>query len=198
MAHYFDEKQNSELNLSKFEAILRGKRFGFFSGSGIFSKDKVDRGTRILAENMIIHPDDAVLDIGCGIGILGITAAGITKNKVIMCDINKRAVDLAEKNIKLNNALNAEVLQGNLYEPINEKFDVIVSNPPMKAGCNICFGIIEKAKKFLSEGGSLQIVAMHNKGGRRLSEKMKEVFGNVEAVVKESGFRVYLSKTAKK
>lgn len=193
MSHYYSEHQHSKLNLKKFSAIIRGKNFEFYTASGIFSKNKIDKGTLLLLENMIINENDNVLDLGCGIGIFGIVASKFPKTKVIMTDINKRAVELAKMNVKLNNIENAEVRQGNLFAPIKEKFNAIIINPPMKVGYKVCFEIIEKAKDFLLDNGRLQLVALHNKGGKRLAEKMKEIFNNVEEIAKKSGYRVYLS-----
>ena len=64
----------------------------------------------------------------------------------------------------------------------------------MAAGRKICFKIIEDAKQHLKKGGTLQLVARHQKGGGQLEKKMQEVFGNTEVLSKKSGFRVYLSK----
>ena len=73
--HYYSEKQKSTLRLRKINTVLRGISFEFNTGSGVFSKNKVDKGTALLANNMLINKDDNVLDLGCGIGILGIVAA---------------------------------------------------------------------------------------------------------------------------
>jgi 16S rRNA G1207 methylase RsmC len=89
---------------------------------------------------------------------------------------------------------NVEVRNGNMYDAINEKFDVILLNPPQTAGKDVCFEMIEKAKHYLVKNGSLQIVARHNKGGKTLMQKMKEVFNNVETLAKKSGYRVYISR----
>ena len=79
-------------------------------------------------------------------------------------------------------------------EELDEIFDTVLSNPPMAAGREVCFRIIKESYAHLSNGGTLQIVARHNKGGKTLSEKMKEVFGNVETTANAGGFRVYLSR----
>jgi len=193
MEHYYSEQQKSLLNLKKIRQKIKGQEFEFYTTSGIFSKNKIDKGTIILAENMIVNKNNKVLDIGCGIGILGIIAAKLFNADVAMSDINKRAIMLAKKNIKLNN-IKAEVYQGNLYEPIKDKyFDVILSNPPQTAGKKICFQLIDQSKKHLKNGGNLQLVARHNKGGKTLSEKMKKVFGNVYVVAKKAGYWVYIS-----
>ena len=195
MPHYYSEHQEGTLNLRKFQIIIRGMSFEFFTGSGVFSKNKLDKGTQLLIENMIINENDTVLDFGTGVGIIGIVASKcFPKAKVIMTELNKRAVKLARLNIELNHTANAEIRQGNLFESIREKFNAILVNPPMKAGYDTCFNIIAQSKDFLIKGGTLQLVAMHNKGGKRLSVQMKEVFGNTEEIAKKSGYRVYVSK----
>ena len=193
MDHYYSKNPNSELKLKKFSQVILSKDFVFYSSSGVFSKDKIDKGSLILAENMKI-PKGKVLDIGCGIGVLGIVAAKIHNAKSVMSDINKRSIMLAKKNAK-ENKVDATILQSNLYEKIlDNDFDVVLSNPPQNAGKEICFAIIEGAKAHLKENGTLQIVARHNKGGNSLSKKMEETFGNVEVIAKQSGYWVYLSR----
>ncbi|MBI2542200.1 class I SAM-dependent methyltransferase [Candidatus Woesearchaeota archaeon] len=193
MEHYYSEKQKSPLNLKKISQNIKGVELEFYTASGIFSKEKIDKGTLILAENMAVKQNSKVLDIGCGIGILGIAAAKIFDADVVMGDINERAVMLAEKNAKLNN-VDADVCQGSLYEKIKgNDFEVILSNPPQAAGKDVCFKLIEGSKSHLKHGGSLQLVARHNKGGKTLSKKMEDVFGNVKAIAKKSGYWVYLS-----
>lgn len=193
MEHYYSEKQKSALNIKKIRQKIKWAELEFYTSSGIFSKEKVDKGTLILAENMLIGKNSKVLDIGCGIGILGISAAKIFGANVVMSDINERAVMLAKKNAELNN-IRAEIHQGNLYEKIKDNdFDVILSNPPQAAGKEICFKLIEQSKEHLKTNGSLQLVARHNKGGNALSKKMEDVFGNVKAIAKKSGYWVYAS-----
>lgn len=193
MEHYYSERQGSPLNIKKMAQKIRNCDFEFYTSSGIFSKKKIDKGTMVLAENMIIKENSKVLDIGCGIGVLGIVAAKLLNASVMMGDINSRAVSLAKKNSKLNR-IKAEVIQGNLYDNISEKgFDVVLSNPPQNAGKEICFKIIEDSLHHLKKGGNLQLVARHNKGGKTLGGKMMEVFGNLEVIAKKSGYWVYMS-----
>ena len=193
MEHYYSKQQKSLLNIKKISQRIKDLMFEFYTASGVFSKEKIDKGTLVLAECMIIKKNTKVLDIGCGIGILGIVAAKLFNANVVISDINERAVMLAKKNDELNNAT-AEIYQGNLYEKIKEyDFDSILSNPPQTAGKEICFQLIGQSKSYLKNGGILQLVARHNKGGRTLSEKMKEVFGNVKVIAKKSGYWVYLS-----
>ncbi|MFH0751968.1 MAG: methyltransferase [archaeon] len=191
--HYFSEKQTSPFELKTINATLRGKGYTFNTAPGVFSASKIDFGTKVLAKKMRIGENDTVLDLGCGIGVIGRVAATLTNNKITLTDLNKRACKLAKMNVK--GIKNTEVVQGNGFEPIaNEKFDVILLNPPQTAGKKLCFEMIENSKKHLNKNGTLQLVARHNKGGKTLSEKMQEVFGNIETVTKQGGYRVYLSK----
>ena len=194
MAHYYSEKQDSEFRAITITSFFHGKEFTFLSGPGVFSKDSVDRGTSLLCQYMIVDSDEKVLDIGCGIGIMG-AVAGSLGAKVVLCDTNSRAIGLARTNLAKNGIKEGHVLQSNLYSKIADiDFDVVLSNPPQSAGKDVCFALIEGAKEHLKSGGSLQLVARPNKGGKTLAKKMEEVFGNVSVVVKKAGFAVYLSR----
>ncbi|MDP3728173.1 MAG: methyltransferase [bacterium] len=192
MSHYYSAKQESPLQLKKIEAVLRGKRFSFFTGSGVFSKDKIDYGTAVLAEYMHVSEKDRVLDLGCGIGIIGKIAATLTKKEVVLVDVNARAVELAKRNTKGIDTV--KVFVSDAYEKLHgEKFDVILFNPPQSAGKKLCLQMIADAKEHLNIGGNIQIVARHNKGGETFSKYMQEIYGNVETLCKKGGYRVYKS-----
>ncbi|HLC50410.1 MAG TPA: methyltransferase [Candidatus Nanoarchaeia archaeon] len=191
--HYYSEEQKSSGDTKKISQRINGQHFEFYTSKGVFSKEHVDKGTLALAESMVILPDSKVLDMGCGIGILGIAAAKLFDASVFMSDINKRAVTLAKKNLGLNK-VKGTILQGNLFEKVtDDDFDVILSNPPQHAGKEICFKLIEESVKYLKKNGSFQLVARHNKGGKTLSMKMEEVYGNSEIIAKRHGFTVYRS-----
>ncbi len=193
MTHYHSEKQTSPLRLRKINAFLRGNDLKFFTGSGVFSPDKIDKGSKLLIEEGIIEDGWNVLDMGCGYGVVGISINNVfPKTKIVMTDVNKRAVKLALKNVELNK-VKADVKQGNLFEKVDDKFDTILVNPPQKAGKDVCFSIIEQSVDYLKRKGLLQLVARHQKGGKSLEKKMKEVFGNVRAQAKKSGYRIYVS-----
>jgi len=195
MIHYYSKKQESPLNLKKISAVLRGKKLEFYTGSGVFSKDKIDDGSYILIQNAIIRKGWKVLDFGCGYGPVGIAIAKSENADVLLADVNERAVHLAEKNIELNK-INAEARISDLFSNIPEKFDTILLNPPQSAGKQLCFRMIEESKNHLNKNGLLQLVARPKKGGKKLAEKMKEVFGNVEVIAKGAGYSVYVSKNS--
>lgn len=84
----------------------------------------------LLADNLEIKPDQSVLEIGTGSGIVAMYASRLTGN-VTATDINFDACELARENFEANNIENIEILFGNLFEPVkNRKFDVILFNTP--------------------------------------------------------------------
>ena len=191
--HYYSEKQTSKLRIKELNTTLRKNKLKFYTGSGVFSIGKIDKGTSLLIDKCIVKDNWSILDLGCGYGPIGI-ALSKEVSSVLMTDINERAVKLTRTNIELNKIENAKVIKSNLYKAIKKKYDAIITNPPTLAGREVCFNIIEGAKEHLHKGGLLQLVARHNKGGKELEKKMKEVFGNVKAIAKKSGYRVYTSK----
>jgi 16S rRNA G1207 methylase RsmC len=194
MSHYYEKKQTSPLNLQKISALILGNNIELYTGSGVFSKSGVDRGSILLANKAIIQDKWKVLDFGCGYGAIGIAVAkAYPSAKVLLSDINKRAVGLAKKNIGLNSVKNASAIQSDLFEKINEKFNTILLNPPQSAGKELCIKMIEQSKEHLEKNGLFQMVARHNIGGRELEKNIIRIFGNVKEIAKKSGFRIYVS-----
>ncbi len=193
MEHYFTEKPSSEIKLNKIKTILRNQEIEFFSTSGLFSKKRVDKGSTLLINKCLIKDNWKVLDLGCGYGIVGLMLLKINATiQVTFSDINERAIKITKMNLKLHH-LKGKTIQSNGFEKINEKFNTILLNPPQTAGKETCFNLIKDAKEHLETEGFLQIVARHNKGGKELSKKMNELFGNREEKAKSAGYRIYIS-----
>ena len=194
--HYFSEKPNSSSNERLIEATLRNKKFIFKTDSGIFSPKKVDKGTKILIEALKLDKNDNVLDVGCGYGAIGIAIADVV-NSITMTDINRRALKLAEENLKINNLnnKNISIVQGNIYEGVNDKkYTKIISNPPIKAGKEVIHKIIKDGKELLQDNGSIWAVIQTKHGAKSLTRYMEEVFNNVEIITIKGGYRVLMSK----
>ena len=196
MEHYYSEQPGSRIRIREIEAFLRGNKLRFLTSSGVFSKQRIDPGTELLIEKAIINPDWTILDLGCGYGALGISLKKAYPSlRVVMTDINKRAVMLARRNAELNN-VKVEIFQGDMFNSLPfEKpfFDSILLNPPMSAGRRICVGMIQQSFEWLKHDGLFQLVARHRKGGRTLMEYMYELFGNVDTLARKKGFHVYCS-----
>jgi len=189
------ERPKSKMKLGVIHIFLRGKTFQFLTASGVFSKKRVDLGTQLLIESMILPEAGYVLDVGCGYGPVGIVAAAINpKLHVILVDVNERAVWLARQNMAINNLSNVEVRNGYLYQPVKDfTFNCILSNPPVSAGLNTVKAIIVEAPKHMANKASIQMVVRSKIGGKRLYTLFENTFGNVEILARKSGYRVFIA-----
>jgi 16S rRNA (guanine1207-N2)-methyltransferase len=196
--HYFAAHPKSKSRLGIIHTYLRGKSFEFLTSSGVFSKKRVDLGTRLLIECMVLPEEGFVLDIGCGYGAVGITAAIFNPRlHVFMVDVNQRAVWLAKQNIEINHAGNAEVRCGYLYEPVkNLTFNCTLSNPPVSAGMETVKATITEAPKYMVNKALFQIVVKSKIGGKKFQNFLQESFGNVSILARKSGYRVFISEKA--
>ncbi len=171
---------------------LAGRRLRFVTDAGVFARGKLDRGTRLLIKAMDIPEGGLVLDLGCGYGPIGIAAAVLAPTcRVYMIDINQRACELARRNASLNAATNAEVRCGAGFAPVEGmKFDLVLSNPPIRAGKAVVFTLIEEAARHLRSGGRLVLVAQTKQGAKSLLRKLAETFPAAREVEKGGGYRV--------
>jgi 16S rRNA (guanine1207-N2)-methyltransferase len=109
-----------------------------------------------------------------------------------MIDINERAVELAKRNAEMNGVRNVRIWQSDLYEKVETRdYDVILSNPPIRAGKQVVFAIFSGAYDLLKDGGSLWIVIQKKQGAPSAFEKLQSIFPTVEEVTKEKGYRIY-------
>lgn len=193
--HYFSEDPKNRLKQGIIKTKIMGLDFEFITGSGTFSRKRIDKGTRVLIETMELPSKGRVLDMGCGYGPIGIVASKVNPSlEIWMTDINKRAIHMAKENVKRNN-VEARVLQGVFYEDLEGViFNTIITNPPISAGIKkTVTPIIEGAFNHLKWGGNLQTVIQWNKGGRILETLLKRVFNNVKIIERKSGYRVFKS-----
>jgi len=180
-----------------FESRLLNKEFQFTFDSGVFSKGRIDYGTKVLidaAANEEITEGD-FLDLGCGYGPIGLALASENPERTIhMVDINERAVNLSQKNALLNEIENVEIYSSSLYEKIEKHdFAAVVSNPPIRAGKKTVHAILEESYDYLTEQGKLFIVIQKKQGAPSAKKKMAEVFGNVERIALDNGYWILMS-----
>ncbi|MEK0317543.1 class I SAM-dependent methyltransferase [Cohnella sp. 56] len=193
--HYYSQQPSARSDRKKIEAALRGHKLQFVSDSGVFSRDGVDYGSRVLIEHIELREEDRVLDVGCGYGPIGLTAARLVpRGHVTMLDVNERAVALSRENAALNGIGNVEIMESDLYSAVwGRTFDVILSNPPIRAGKAVVHRILEEATAHLKPGGSLWVVIQNKQGAPSTRAKLESCFGEdqVEEVGKDKGYRVY-------
>lgn len=192
MSQYFDNDKNikSERKIIKFN--FDNKVFSIYSDNGVFSKDRFDYGTRVLLNSVDIDKlSGNVLDLGCGLGVVGIILG--TFNKCInidMVDINERAIDLAKNNLVLNN-IKANVFVSDIYSNIDNKYDFIITNPPIRAGKNVIRGFLHGSYDYLKDDGILYFVMRKDHGVKSMIGELSVKF-NTSIVNKDKGFYVVL------
>lgn len=191
--HYYTSKPKAEHDRKVWETQLKGQVFRFVSDAGVFAKSGVDYGSRALIEAMEIPMGAQVLDIGCGYGPIGLTAAKlVVHGHVTMIDVNSRAVELARENATLNKLDNVTVLESDLFAALGEQeFDVALTNPPIRAGKETVHAIFEGAFERLKQGGALWIVIQKKQGAPSALRKLESLFTQVEEVTKDKGYRIY-------
>ncbi len=192
--HYFSAEPKSKERFGLVRTAICGRSFEFLTASSVFSKRRIDPGTRLLIESMVLPKCGCVLDIGCGYGAVGIVAAALNpKLKVVMSDLNVRAVRLAKKNVELNKIVNAEVRYGYMYEPTQSlMFNCVLSNPPVSAGMETVKAIVSEAPKVMADKATFQMVIRSKIGAKTLPSLFNETFGNCAVLARESGFRVLI------
>ena len=161
------------------------------SVDSVFSKDGFDEGTKVLLNTVIKQCDLSGdgLDVGCGVGVIGV----VLKNEfpdisVDMIDVNNTAVELSKENCKSNNAGKNNVFVSNLYENVDNKYDFIVTNPPIKVGKEILFGVVSGAKNHLKSNGEIILVIRKSHGQESMKKHMEKVFGNAEILKRDKGY----------
>ncbi len=193
MSHYFSEKheglEKDERTLSFLQA---GREFVFTTARGVFARNEVDFATRLLIETVEVgRKTESLLDLGTGYGVIGVVLGALHDLEVVMTDVNERALALAEKNLE-KNGVRARVLKSDGFAALrDERFDLIVTNPPIRIGKERLFPILDHACDHLSEGGALWLVCHKKHGAKTLKAHLEKTY-DVETVKRKKGFHVFV------
>ena len=188
MSHYFSKQPNTKSNPKSINYDFKGTRYSFKTDYGVFSKAHVDDATNLLLHHLTIQEGQKVLDLGCGYGVVGIILADYFKAKTTMIDINERALSLANDNAK-QHSINVNIIHSDGFEEIEESFDHIVTNPPIRIGKEKLYELFTNARSHLKPQGTLWLV-MHKKHGALSAIKYLEKYYTVNIVTKQKGFHV--------
>ena len=187
MGQYFTN-ENLPSNVRKTECVVLGRKFIFLTDNGVFSKDGLDFGSRLLLETIPLEEvGGKILDMGCGYGVFGIVIGKLAKAHVDMVDVNLRALHLAERNIKENHVADISVFESNVYENVSGKYSTIVTNPPIRAGKKVVYDIVMGARDYLEEDGKLFLVIRKEQGAKSLIVDLEKIY-NVKVLEKKKGF----------
>ncbi|ETD04974.1 16S rRNA methyltransferase [Lactococcus garvieae TRF1] len=190
---YYEDNRDLAHDVQELSVELLGLSLHFLTDAGVFSKNAIDYGSRVLLDNFQPEGAKTLLDVGCGYGTLALTLAKKYGLKATLVDVNSRALDLAKKNADKNNIEVNDIFLSNIYDNVEGKFDAIISNPPIRAGKEVVHTILSDAYEHLNDDGHLTIVIQKKQGAPSAQKKMKDVFGNCEIVAKDKGYYILRS-----
>ncbi len=191
--HYFSDQPASKQDIREFTAELAGRQFRFRTDAGVFSKDDVDPGSRLLISVLPCQPGEELLDVGCGYGPIGAAAAWLVgpEGRVYMVDINPRAAALARQNLQSNGLDNAQVFVGDGLDALPPfAVDWVAINPPIRAGKAVVRRLVSQAMDRLRPGGAMLMVIRTKQGAKSMEQYLHEHHGRTQVIKKDGGFRI--------
>ena len=192
MAHYYtnDEVKSDP---TSFDFKFKDHTIHFHSDAGVFSKNFIDYGSQALIRNIELSPGMKVLDVGCGYGAMGISLAVVESIEITMVDVNLRALDLCRKNCEVNHIEKAYVFESDAYTNVEGKFNVILTNPPIRAGKEVVNRILDGSYEHLEISGKFYVVIQKKQGAPSAKKRMEELFGNCEVLDRDKGYYILMS-----
>lgn len=196
MEQYFTKNPTTEKDIYKFDWNIGAERFNFYSSNSVFSKSGMDFGSMLLVDTVIKENEGfegEILDLGCGYGPIGVILAKfLNKSNLTMSDVNERALELCLMNARENKVEErVKIINSSAFENINESYDMVVTNPPIRAGKEVVFSFYEGAYEHLNKGGKLYVVIQKKQGAPSTKAKLESLFGNCETADKKSGYFIF-------
>lgn len=196
--HYFTPKPRSPSAPREISVELRGVRLSLLTDRGVFSYGEIDRASHLLAAQMTLPPAGRLLDWGAGYGFLGLMAAALwPASQVTLVEVNERAAALAEENAHRNGLANVRVFTGEAPGVLgDERFEGVISNPPLHVGRAAVLAVIDDAALRLTPGGELWLVVPTSKGAKGFLNHMANQFAATRTVTISGGNRVLWARRA--
>ena len=190
MSHYFINDNNLKHNKKLININYNNKEIKLYTDNGVFSKEHFDYGSKLLVNNFLKEEKSGrVLDLGCGYGIIGIILSQNKNLYIDMVDINNNAVNLTKENLNLNKVENAKSFVSNIYSEIKEKYDYIITNPPIRAGKETIRSFLFEGQKYLNENGEIWFVMRKDHGVKSMIKELEKDYV-IEVKDKDKGFYV--------
>jgi 16S rRNA (guanine1207-N2)-methyltransferase len=170
---------------------LNNIKLEFKTSEKVFSPSNIDKGTLAMISQVKFNKDDKLLDLGCGYGFVGIYASKlINAQNITMCDISKDSVNLSKFNAKHNSVENLQILQSDALDNIlDEKFSLILSNPPYHVDFSVPKKFIEQGYSKLVPGGRMYMVTKRKDWYKN---KLISTFGGVK-ISQIDGYFVFMA-----
>ena len=199
MQHYFIDKEHLDSDFFDFNDKVLDYELCFRSCDSIFSKNKIDDGTRALLEAISkkCTLSGHGLDLGCGLGVISIALIKRFGISFDMVDINATAVKLSKQNLIKNNVQHsAKAFESDGFSNVDEEYDFIITNPPIKTGKALLFKLMTDTYSHLRESGQLILVIRKDHGMESLKKHLIDTFDNCEIIDRNKGY--YILKSIKK
>ncbi|WP_149453510.1 class I SAM-dependent methyltransferase [Pasteuria penetrans] len=201
MEHYYTRRPTSTQPPRVVTSVVDGETLRFWVSSGVFSARRVDPGSQLLLSAVTVEEGGRILDLGCGYGFIGIgLALKNPSSRVVMVDINERAVELAQRNASMHNVrqrMSIYVGDGLSAVAVDPPFSTIVTNPPVRVGKALIHQWFAAAPTYLTPGGSLWLVLRKQQGAASMQRSLSRWFAQVRLVSKRSGYRVLQASLSK-
>ena len=188
MSYYFTSNNGKQPNRKKITFRFLASMETFISDDGVFSKDTLDFGSRVLLENLVPRTlEGELLDLGCGIGYIGILLKKYHPElKVSMVDINETAVELARENSRLYGQDNIVLVSDGL-SAVEGQFDIIVTNPPIRTGKDNIYRLFKEGFSHLKAQGKMYVV-IRKKQGAESAVRYLGTLGKTEVIDRVKGY----------
>lgn len=193
MQHYFIDKEHAPSDFFDFNDQVLDLNLCFRSCDSIFSKNKIDDGTRTLLETIAkkCTLTGNCLDLGCGLGVIGIALCKKYALNFDMVDINGTAVKLSRQNTITNNVQRqTNVFESDGFSAVKNMYNNIITNPPIKTGKTLLFSLMNGAYEHLNQNGQLILVIRKDHGMESLKKHLLELFGNCQILERNNGYYI--------
>jgi len=193
---YFTNNDNirSERRIIKYD--YDSISLSFISDNGVFSKDRIDYGSRLLASTYLKYNKDKeinnFLDVGSGYGFISILLSKVLNVRGVGIDVNRRALKLAEENAKLNK-VDVKFIESDCYQNVNGRYDLVITNPPIRAGKSVVLNILQGASDYLSDDGEMWFVMRKDQGLNSIIKEISSLY-KIEKKEKSKGFFIIVAK----
>ena len=186
--HYYTASPQSAHEERHFRTVFAGRTLEFETDAGVFSKQHIDPGSELLCRSLPPTLGGDVLDMGCGWGAMTVlTLAAHPQVRMTMADINERALELARQNVAAN-GMQAAALLSDGFAAIEGEFDAVITNPPIRAGKAVIYGMFEDAKAHLRAGGALYLVIRKQQGAPSALKFLKTLYDSAEVIARDGGY----------
>ena len=194
--HYFTASPAGPAEEREHSFVIRGTRHTVTTASGVFSADRLDKGTQVLLDRVPDPPESGLLlDLGCGWGpIATIMSLESPNADVWAVDVNSRAVDLTQRNAQSNGAKGVRALKAEealtSSQESDTRFDVIWSNPPVRVGKDTMHEMLLAWLGRLAPTGVAYLVVQRNLGADSLITWLNGQGFQASKYASKKGFRI--------